>query len=77
MYRLCHRQSTRPLQITPEGSTFYWNGRDRDGNLVNADQYCVRVTGYMGEQTETVTSDAITLSPLKQGCRLHPTRNTD
>ena len=77
VYRLCHRQSTRPLQITPEGSTFYWNGRDREGNLVNAGQYCVRVTGYIGAQTETVTSDAISFCPRKQGCRLHPSLQTD
>lgn len=72
VYRLCHRKSTRPLQITPEGSTFYWNGRDRDGNLVSAGDYCVRVTGYMGEQTETVTSGTIKLCSQKRGCRLKP-----
>ena len=77
VYRLCHRQSTRPLQITPEGSTFYWNGRDRDGNLVNAGKYCVRVTGYIGEQTETVTSNTSTLSPRQPGCRLRPSLETD
>jgi len=59
--RLCHRQSTRPLHITPAGSTFYWDGRDRDGNPVAEGTYTVRVTGYMGSQTETAESGVITL----------------
>ena len=61
VYRLSHKQSTRPLRITPEGSTFYWNGCDKTGAPVPAGKYRVRVTGYMGQQTFTAESGVITL----------------
>lgn len=60
--RLSHRQSTRPLKTTPEGSTFYWDGLDKTGQPVASGTYRVRVTGYMSEQTFTVESDPITVT---------------
>lgn len=27
VYRLCHRMSTRPMQLTPKGTVLYWDGR--------------------------------------------------
>ncbi len=59
--RLCTRQSTRPLKIEPEGSTFYWDGRAKDGTPAAAGTYLIRVTGYLGGETFTVESDPITL----------------
>jgi len=60
--RLCHRQSTRPLKITPEGSTFYWDGLDKNSQPVPAGEYRVRVVGYMSQQSFTVDSDSIAVS---------------
>ncbi|MEA4928908.1 MAG: caspase family protein [Candidatus Limiplasma sp.] len=60
--RLCHRQSTRPQGITPEGSTFYWNGLDKSGQKVCSGRYRVRVTGYLGEQTFSADSADVTLT---------------
>ena len=57
--RLCHRQSTRPLKIVPEGSTFYWDGMDKNGQPVNAGQYSIQVTGYMSERTFNAESELI------------------
>jgi len=57
--RLCHRQSTRPLRIVPEGSTFYWDGLDKSGQPVENGQYRVQVTGYMSDQTFTAESQPI------------------
>ena len=61
--RLCHRESTRPLRITPEGSTFYWDGLDKDGQPVTPATYRIRVEGVMGEQKDTLESDPILLTP--------------
>lgn len=61
--RLSHRQSTRPLGIVPEGSTFYWDGRDKSGASVAAGQYRVRVTGSLDETDTTVESEPIRISP--------------
>ena len=61
--RLCHRQSTRPLNITPEGSTFYWDGRDKAGQKVAPGSYRISVTGYMGERAFSAESNPVTLTP--------------
>lgn len=63
VYRLSHRQSTRPLRIDPEGSTFYWDGRDKAGKPVAADTYRVRVTAYLEDQNTTVESAPIQIAP--------------
>jgi hypothetical protein len=59
--RLCHKQSTRPQHLNPEGSMFYWNGRDRDGQSVAAGMYRVRVSATLGGQTFTAESGPIAL----------------
>lgn len=60
--RLCHRQSTRPLGITPEGSTFYWNGCDKRGNPLPPGEYRLVATGYLGERAFTAESGPLTLT---------------
>ena len=57
--RLCHRQSTRPIQTTPQGSTFYWDGMDKNGNPAKPGTYRIRASGVMNELTFTVMSDEI------------------
>ena len=59
--RLCHKQSTRPMQMNPEGSVFYWNGCDRSGRPVAAGKYRVRVSCLLGERTFSAESDLLTL----------------
>ena len=59
--KLCYRQSTRPLKIVPNGSTFYWNGCDRNGTAVPAGKYRIHVTCFLGKQTFTADSNTITV----------------
>ncbi|MDD3213143.1 MAG: FlgD immunoglobulin-like domain containing protein, partial [Eubacteriales bacterium] len=59
--KLCHRQSTRPLKIC--GSTFYWNGRDQNGDYVAPGTYQVRVTGYLGNRVFTADSGTVVIGP--------------
>ena len=54
--RLCHRQSTRPIQITPAGSVLYWDGTDRDGVPVEPGTYRVRAQAHMNDTSMTVWS---------------------
>ena len=60
--RLCHRQSTRPLGIVPEGSTFYWDGLDKTGDVVKPGDYLIRVEAYLGDEQVTVDSSPVTVS---------------
>jgi hypothetical protein len=59
--RMCHKQSTRPMQMDPEGSVFYWDGRDRNGAMLTSGQYRVRVICTLGGLTYTAESDIVTL----------------
>ncbi len=56
VHRLCHRQSTRPLQIEPAGSVFYWNGLLKNGDPAQPGQYRVRAQAHMNDTTVTVLS---------------------
>ncbi|MDD3412133.1 MAG: caspase family protein, partial [Eubacteriales bacterium] len=58
--RLCHRQSTRPMQIG--GSTFYWDGADKNGDPVPEGVYRIRASGVMGDKTFTVLSEEIVMT---------------
>ena len=59
--RLCHRQSTRPIQITPAGSVLYWDGTDRDGVPVEPGTYRVRAQAHMNDTSMTVWSSVFTI----------------
>lgn len=56
IHRICHRQSTRPMQIEPAGSVFYWDGRLKDGSVIPAGTYRVRAQAHMNDSTTTVLS---------------------
>ncbi len=58
VHRLCHRQSTRPLQTSPEGSAFYWNGLLKDGTPAAEGEYRIRVQAHMNDTTVTALSAA-------------------
>lgn len=59
--RLAHRQSTRPMQLTPEGSVFYWDGRTKDGAYAPPGAYRVRVQAQMNDTTVTAFSSVVTV----------------
>ena len=61
VHRLCHRQGTRPLQMQPAGSVFYWNGLLKDGTPAAPGAYRVRAQAYMNDTMVTVLSAAFTI----------------
>lgn len=61
VHRLCHRQSTRPMQMNPEGTVLYWNGRLKDGAMAEPGVYRVRAEAVMNDTTVTVLSSAFTI----------------
>lgn len=61
VYRLCHRSATRPMQLEPEGSVFYWDGKLKDGEYADPGAYRVRVQAVMNDTTATVISDPFTV----------------
>ena len=61
--RLTHKQGTRPLGLSPNGSVLYWNGKDKQGHTVPPGQYQVQVTGYVGGGNQQAASGMITLQP--------------
>ena len=67
VHRLCHRRGTRPGQIYPSGSYFYWDGSDRERNPLPAGVYRVRVAGVMNEHTFTVISGPIEIRNNQKG----------
>lgn len=61
VYRLCHRQSTRPGNLDPEGSVFYWDGRLKDGTSASPGTYTLKVTADVNGQSTTVVSEPFTV----------------
>lgn len=61
VHRVCHRQSTRPTQLTPAGSVFYWDGRLRDQRPAAPGRYRVRAQAHLGDATITVLSASFTI----------------
>lgn len=61
IYRLCHRQSTRPMQLSPQGTVLYWNGRLKDGTPADPGVYHVRVEAVMNDVSVTALSSAFTI----------------
>ncbi|MCL2810803.1 MAG: caspase family protein [Clostridia bacterium] len=46
--RLATDRTSRPLHLRPEGSLFYWNGLDGQGNRVPPGTYTIRAFAYVG-----------------------------
>ena len=61
IHRICHRQTTRPMQIEPAGSVFYWNGLLKDGSSAPPGTYRVRAQAHINDSTVTVLSSAFTI----------------
>ena len=47
--RLTSYQPTRPQQLTPDGSFFYWSGKLADGSFAAPGKYAVKVTAYIND----------------------------
>lgn len=62
VYRLCHKQTTRPMQLTPAGSVFYWDGRLKSGEILSDGIYQVRVQAYTEADSVTVCSEPFTIN---------------
>lgn len=60
--RLCHSMTTRPLQTSPQGTPFYWDGLDQDGEPVIAGSYRVRVRVSNGDLSRTLYGETITVN---------------
>ncbi len=80
--RLAYDAPTRPQQIVPNASTFYWDGRLTSGDAAPVGTYAVVVRVRLGDQTFTVCSPAVELledapenrvsSVSQEGNRFHP-----
>ncbi|MBN1776495.1 MAG: caspase family protein [Clostridiales bacterium] len=60
--RLSFRSASRPLNTVPEGSCFYWDGRDKDDEPVPEGEYRVLVEGWIGDTAYTAQSEIITIT---------------
>ena len=61
VHRICHRRSTRPMQITPAGSVFYWDGRLKDGSFAPEGVYHIRAQANLNDASVTVLSSAFVI----------------
>lgn len=59
VHRLCHKQPTRPMQLTPQGSVFYWDGTLKDGSSLPEGTYRISVKAYSGDETAVALSEPI------------------
>ncbi|MDD3334661.1 MAG: caspase family protein [Eubacteriales bacterium] len=57
VHRLCHRASTRPMGLVPDGSVLYWDGRLKNGEPVPPGSYRVRAQATLNSETVTVESE--------------------
>ncbi|MDD6051587.1 MAG: caspase family protein [Clostridiales bacterium] len=61
--RLSARQGTRPERLSPQGSSFTWDGRNSSGDIAGEGLYCIRVRAYVnGERYEFVSDPVMLLS---------------
>lgn len=49
------------MQMNPEGTVLYWNGRLKDGAMAEPGVYRVRAEAVMNDTTVTVLSSAFTI----------------
>ncbi len=59
--RLAYETPSRPQQLSPAGSTFYWDGLQTDGSPAPAGSYTVQVKIRLDGKVFTATSEEITL----------------
>lgn len=62
VHRLFHKQSTRPMQLIPAGSVFYWDGQLKSGETLPEGTYQVRVQAYTEDDSVTAYSEPFTIN---------------
>ncbi len=61
VHRLCHKQSTRPMQLEPPGSVFYWDGTLKNGQTIPPGEYRISVTAYTNDESVQTQSQLLTI----------------
>lgn len=61
VHRLCHKQSTRPMQLEPAGSVFYWDGTLKNGQTIPPGTYRISVTAYTNDESAKLQSQPLTI----------------
>ena len=64
--RLSYRTATRPLGIVPDGTCYYWDGRDRNGSPVSAGEYRVVAEGWIGDMEFSAQSEPIAITNAQE-----------
>ena len=64
--RLCYDSPTRPQQLTPAGSTFYWDGKTNNGEWAAEGRYYVQVKTRLNDKTITAESAPFFLLPVPE-----------
>ncbi len=59
--RLSARQATRPERLSPQGSSFTWDGLRSGGETAEEGLYCIRVKAYVNGELYEVVSDPVML----------------
>ncbi|MGN1020941.1 MAG: FlgD immunoglobulin-like domain containing protein [Aristaeellaceae bacterium] len=59
--RLASRTPSRPEQLSPQGSSFCWNGRNSRGETAPAGQYRIHVKAYIGDAVYEALSEPFEL----------------
>ncbi|MBE5787277.1 MAG: hypothetical protein E7324_07020 [Clostridiales bacterium] len=59
--RLAYTQPSRPQQLYPAGTTFYWDGRDQEGQMALPGLYTVQVRVRLGGKTYLTQSAPFSL----------------
>ena len=59
--RLASREPTRPIQLTPQGSFYCWNGLTNNGSPAPAGEYRIRVKAHVGKDRYEAVSEAFEL----------------
>ena len=60
--KLCYETPSRPQQLTPSGSTFYWDGRKNNGEWADEGLYTVQVKVRMNGVTYQCQSEPFQLT---------------
>ena len=61
--RLAYSAPSRPQQLSPAGSTFYWDGKNNAGDGAAPGKYRVKIRVKIGEETYQCESELFELMP--------------
>ncbi len=61
---------SRPQRLVPEGSCFYWDGKDKDGNFCEEGYYTIKVRTYVAGEIYVAYTNEVLLKDTKSRPRL-------